>query len=58
MKDLAQVLRMSTSGIYGAVSLGTFPIPTFKVGRHRLAKTEDVAAFFNEVDTTTEVAHG
>ncbi|MEA3639935.1 MAG: helix-turn-helix domain-containing protein [Lamprobacter sp.] len=46
--DLADVLKMSPKTIRNSISSEQFPIPTYKIGRRRLAKTADVAARLEE----------
>lgn len=48
MDDLAAVLKISRGSIYNAISAEQFPIPTYRIGKHRLAKTADVAKLFEE----------
>lgn len=47
IKDLSQVMKMTTDSIHNAIRLGRFPIPTKLTGKYRLAKTEDVANYFD-----------
>jgi hypothetical protein len=47
--QLSEVLKMAPRSIYNAVSAEAFPIQTFKLGKRRLAKTEDVAKHIEEL---------
>lgn len=47
--QLSEVLKMAPRSIYNAVSAEAFPIQTFKFGKRRLAKTEDVAKHIEEL---------
>lgn len=46
MEELSELLCMSTKGILNAVSAERFPIPTYKVGKHRVADREVVRHYF------------
>lgn len=43
-KELSEVLRITPASIRNAISDETFPIPTHKDGKYRLADVRDVAA--------------
>lgn len=45
LRDLAEVLKLKLSAIHDTLGRGEFPIATFKIGRRRIARTVDVAAY-------------
>lgn len=47
-KELSEVLRITPASIRNAISDETFPIPTYKEGKYRLADVRDVAAYMDE----------
>lgn len=47
VKELAEVVKVSAATIRNKISDETFPIPTYKTGRKRLADFRDVATFID-----------
>ncbi len=47
LKELAEVLDMSTGTIYNQIGAGTFPIPTYRDGK-RFADARDVAEYLDQ----------
>jgi hypothetical protein len=50
MNAVAHVMKMAKSGVMAAIYAERFPIHTFRVGLHRLAKTEDVAQYLAQCE--------
>lgn len=46
MSELAQLLDMSVKGLQNSVQRENFPIPTYKLGKKRVADKEVVNKFF------------
>jgi predicted DNA-binding transcriptional regulator AlpA len=46
MDELAEVMGMSPKGVANAISRGTFPVPTYRLGKARVADRAVVEAFF------------
>jgi hypothetical protein len=46
---LAEVFHMEPMSILNAVSVGSFPVPTFRLGNKRYAHVEDVANHLNNL---------
>lgn len=50
MDAVAFVLKRAKGGIMSSIYSGEFPIPTFRAGMHRLAKTDDVASYLAQCE--------
>jgi predicted DNA-binding transcriptional regulator AlpA len=48
MPELADLLGMTLKGLHNSVCRESFPIPTYKLGKRRVADKEVVSRFFNE----------
>jgi predicted DNA-binding transcriptional regulator AlpA len=48
MPELADLLSMSRKGLLNAVSRGDFPIPTYKLGKLRVADKQVVEFYFEQ----------
>jgi len=46
VEELSEILEMRSKSILNAISAERFPIPTYKVGRHRVADREVVRQWF------------
>jgi ribosomal protein S7 len=47
MPELADLLGMSVKGLHNSVHRENFPIPTYKLGKKRVADKAVVTAFFD-----------
>ena len=45
-EELAELMGMSVQGLLNAVSRGNFPVPTYKLGKKRVADKTVVESFF------------
>ena len=48
VKQVAEITSSSSDSIRNAVSRGSYPIPSFKLGRRRLFRLVDVAAHLDD----------
>jgi len=48
MQELADIMCMSLKGLHNALHSKTFPIPTYKIGKRRVADKDVVEAFFEQ----------
>jgi predicted DNA-binding transcriptional regulator AlpA len=48
VKDAAPLFGMSVQTIKNAISLGKFPVPTYKLGKRRVFDRQVLAAYFEE----------
>lgn len=46
LNELSKLVGMSEQGIRNAITRGAFPIPTYKIGRNRVADKEVVSKYF------------
>lgn len=46
LDELADVMGMTPKGVSNAISRGTFPVPTYRLGKARVADRAVVEAFF------------
>ena len=46
MQELAEIMSMSLKGLHNALHNKQFPIPTYKLGKRRVADKEVVERFF------------
>ena len=48
MSELAEIMSMSLKGLHNALHNETFPIPTYKLGKFRVADKEVVSYYFEQ----------
>jgi len=48
MVELAELMSMSTKGLHNALHNETFPIPTYKLGKFRVADKQVVSYYFEQ----------
>lgn len=48
VEELAEIVGVTPKGLLNAVSRGNFPIPTYKLGRMRVADKKVVEKYFEE----------
>ncbi|MDC1436986.1 helix-turn-helix domain-containing protein [Gammaproteobacteria bacterium] len=48
MQELAEIMSMSLKGLHNALHNKQFPIPTYKLGKRRVADKEVVERFFEQ----------
>jgi len=48
MQELAEIMSMSLKGLHNALHNKQFPIPTYKLGKRRVADKEVVERFFDQ----------
>lgn len=48
MQELAEIMSMSLKGLHNALHGRKFPIPTYKLGKLRVADKDVVDAFFEQ----------
>ena len=48
MTELADLISMSVKGLHNSMSKDSFPIPTYKLGKFRVADKEVVNLYFEE----------
>ena len=46
MQELSEIMSMSLKGLHNALHNKQFPIPTYKLGKRRVADKDVVDAFF------------
>jgi hypothetical protein len=46
--EAGKLFDLSSKSVNNKISLGEFNIPTFKVGRHRFVRVEDLASYIDE----------
>jgi len=46
LNELSELVGMTEQGIRNAITRGAFPIPTYKLGRNRVADKEVVSQYF------------
>lgn len=46
IEELADVMGMTPKGVLNSISRGTFPVPTYRLGKARVADRAVVQAFF------------